>query len=171
MFAIIEALPLVMLAGLLGGAVYTDLRYGKIYNKLTFPCMAAGLALGLLNNGLHGFLESLAGIGLVLGLYLLTASSGIGGGDIKLMMAVASVIGLKLTIWAMLFSAVIGGVLALIAAAEHKALLSTTKNLATNVYLKVALRAPVELSSGSGAMKFRYSPAIALGTLLTLLVK
>ena len=162
---------MVVLAILLSIAVYTDLRYGKIFNKLTFPCMAAGLTLGLLTGGPHGLLDSLAGIGVVLGLYLLAHSTAIGGGDTKLMMAVGSLVGLKLTIWAILFSAVIGGILAIAVMARYRTMLSTTKNLATHVYLKVALRAPVELSSGPIAMKFRYSPAIALGTLLALLIK
>ena len=162
---------LVSLAVLLSVALYTDLRYGKIPNKLTFPCMVVGLTLGLLSDGFHGFLLSLAGIGIVLGLYLVTYSTAIGGGDIKLMMAVGSLVGLRLTIWAMLFSAVIGGILAIIVMARYKTVLSTTRNLATHVYLSVALRAPTELSGGPSVTKFRYSPAIALGTLLTILVK
>ena len=35
-------------AVLIGGvtvAVYCDVRWGKIYNKITFPCMAAGVLL------------------------------------------------------------------------------------------------------------------------------
>ena len=177
MSLVVKALPLAALAMLLVIAVYTDLRYGKIYNKLTFPCMAAGLALGFLGNGLFpeyglkGLLQSLAGIGVVLGLYLLSFSKGIAGGDIKLMMAVGSLVGLRLTIWAILFSAAIGGILALIVMARYRTVRSTAKNLATHAYLKVVLRAPVELAGGSRANWFRYSPAIALGTLLTLLIR
>ena len=171
MFPIAKAPALIVVAILLGIAVYTDLRYGKIFNKLTFPCMAIGLTLGLLRGGPQGLLDSLAGIGVALGLYLLAHSKAIGGGDAKLMMAVGSLVGLKLTIWALLFSAVIGGILAIAVMARYRTMLSTTKSLATHVYLKVALRAPVELSSGPRAMKFRYSPAIALGTVLALLIK
>jgi len=156
---------------LIAGAVYTDLRYGKIYNKLTIPCMALGVALNAAR-GLPGILDSLAGIGLVLVLYLLFAPAvGIGGGDTKLMMGVGALLGLKLAVWAMLFSAVIGGVLALAVMARYRALLSTTRNMAGNIFLSAALRAPVELSSGSRGIKLRYSPAIALGTLLTFFVK
>lgn len=171
MFSIATALPIMILVMLLSAAVFTDIRYGKIYNKVTFPCMAAGLTLSLVNGGFHGLLLSLAGMGLVLGLYLLIPSKSFGGGDIKLMMAVGSLIGFKLAVWAILFSAAIGGILALIVMARYKTVLSTTRNLATNVYLKVVLRAPVEISDGSAAATFRYSPAIALGTLLTLFIK
>jgi len=159
------------LAVLLGAAIYTDLRFGKIYNKLTIPVMAVGVALSAAR-GLPGILDSLAAIGLVLVLYLFFApAAGIGGGDAKLMMGVGALVGLKLAVWAMLFSAIIGGVLALAAMARHRALLSTTRNMAGNLYLSAVLRAPVELSSGSKGIKFRYSPAIALGTVLAFFVK
>ena len=168
----IHTIVLAVLTVLLGVALYTDLRYGKIYNKLTLPCIAAGLALGFAGGGISGLLQSLAAIGLVLALYLILApKAGVGGGDAKLMMAVASLVGFKLAVWSMLFSAVIGGVLALVMMARYRAMLSTTKNLATNLYLSLALRVPTELSSGSKGMKVRYSPAIALGTLLVLLLK
>jgi len=168
---ILHIVNIAILAALLAGAVYTDLRFGKIYNKLTIPCMMLGVALNAAR-GLPGILDSLAGIGVVLILYLLFApAAGIGGGDAKLVMGVGALLGVKLLVWAMLFSAVIGGVLALAAMLRHRALLSTTRNMAGNVYLSAVLRAPVELSTGSRGIKFRYSPAIALGTLLTFFVK
>jgi prepilin peptidase CpaA len=157
---------------LLGAAIYTDLKYGKVYNKLTIPCMVAGLVLGLVNDGLSGLLSSMAGAGLVLALFLLFApAAGIGGGDIKLMMAVGALVGLKLAVWALLYSAVVGGAMALLVMARHKALISTTKAMAGNAFLGLLLRAPVQLADGSSRIKFRYSPAIALGTLLAFVLK
>ena len=167
----IETARIAVLVGLLGTALYTDFRYGKIYNKLTIPCMAVGIILNAAD-GLPGVYQSAAGAGLVLLLFLFFAPvAGIGGGDTKLMMAVGSIIGLSLVVWTMLYSAVVGGVLALVAMARQRALLATTQNLAGNIYLKTLLRAPVELTSGSRGIKFRYSPAIALGTLLTFFLK
>ncbi|HUV06062.1 MAG TPA: A24 family peptidase [Armatimonadota bacterium] len=168
---VLQTVDIAILTALLAGAVYTDLRFGKIYNKLTIPCIMLGVALSAAR-GLPGILDSLAAIGLVLVLYLFFApAAGIGGGDAKLVMGVAALVGLKLAVWAMLFSAIIGGVLALAAMARYRALLSTTRNMAGNLYLSAVLRAPVELSSGSKGIKFRYSPAIALGTVLAFFVK
>jgi prepilin peptidase CpaA len=156
----------------LGVGVYTDLRYGKIYNALTLPCMALGVTLNVGAHGLSGLFYSLGAVGLVLVLFLLFApAAGIGGGDVKLMMAVGSLLGLKLLVWAILFSAIFGGVLALIVMLRRRALLATTRNMAGNLYMSAVLRAPVDLSTGGRGMKFRYSPAIALGTVLALLVK
>ena len=178
--SILTIADIVILVFLLGVALYTDLRFGKIYNKLTIPCMALGLILNLAANGLLGLLHSLAGIGLVLILFLMFAPvAGIGGGDIKLMMAVGALMGFPFTLTlsdnpflrAILLSAIIGGVLALLAMAKHRAMLATTKNMAANFYLKAVLRVPVEITDGAKGIKFRYSPAIALGTLLAFFVK
>jgi len=168
----LQILIIALSAAMLGAAVYTDLRWGKIYNKLTIPCMMLGVTLNAGAYGLPGLLQSLGGAALVLALFLVLApAAGIGGGDTKLMMAVGALIGFKLIIWTMLFSALIGGVLALAVMARHRALLATTRNMAGNIYTSAVLRAHVGLSSGSRGIKFRYSPAIALGTLLTFLLK
>jgi prepilin peptidase CpaA len=152
---------------LLAAAVYTDLRHGKIYNKLTLTCIALGIILSLLSAGLRGLGESLAGIGLVLLLYLLFAPlTGIGGGDVKLMMAVGALMGIRLTVWSLLFSAAIGGFFAVVVMTRHRVLVDTLKGMSTNLILKVFYQAPVEVTGGSRGLKFRYSPAIALGTLL-----
>lgn len=165
---------------LLGTAVYTDLRFGKIYNKLTLSCIIIGLTLNAAANGWTGLLHSLAGVVFVLVLYLAFAPlAGIGGGDVKLLMAVGALVGLPLTLnltdnlflRAVLFTAIIGGVLSLVVMARHRAMLATTKGMAKSIYLKLIMRVPVDLVSGSGGIKFRYSPAIALGTLFAFLVK
>lgn len=168
---VFDKLPVVagiVLGCVLGMAVYTDLRFGKIYNWLTIPCMAIGVTLNAAAGGWVGVIHSLAGVVLVMILFLIFApAAGIGGGDTKLMMAVASVLGLKPAVWAMLCSAMIGGLLALVVLLRYRAVLSTTRGMAGNVFARNILRAPVGITDGGGKIKFRYSPAIALGTLLT----
>ncbi|MCL6520230.1 MAG: A24 family peptidase [Armatimonadetes bacterium] len=167
---VIEMLPVAILLLMLGAAVYTDIRLGKIYNKLTLPCMALGILLGAMSNGWMGFLSSIGGILIILIPFLLFApAAGIGGGDIKLMMAVGSLLGFKAAIWAVLISAVVGGVLAIITVLMHRKLLSTTKNIAKSVFLSGVLKAPAVLTRGSKCLKVRYSPAIAIGTILTII--
>ena len=76
--------------GLLALAAITDYRQGKIYNWLTLPLIFAGLAY----SGLQGwppFVQSLLGLGL--GLLLLGPlffGGVMGGGDVKLFMAVGA---------------------------------------------------------------------------------
>ena len=43
-------------------AIYTDIRYGKVYNKLVLPCMAIGLVMWCAGQGWGGFLFSAEGI-------------------------------------------------------------------------------------------------------------
>jgi prepilin peptidase CpaA len=156
-----------VLTVLLAAAVYTDLRHGKIYNKLTLTCIALGIILSLLSAGLRGLGESLAGIGLIMLLYLLFAPlTGIGGGDVKLIMAVGALMGIRFTVWSLLFSAAIGGLLAVIVMIRHRVLADTLKGMSTSLILRVFYQAPVGITGGSRGLKFRYSPAIALGTLL-----
>ena len=53
----------IVLAAGLTISVYTDVRWGKIFNKITFPLILAGFLLNSLFFGLEGSLESLKGFG------------------------------------------------------------------------------------------------------------
>jgi len=157
---------------MLSVAFYTDMLWCKIFNKLTMSCMALGIILNTADTGITGMLYSLGGVGLVILLYLCFApSAGIGGGDAKLMMAVGALMGVKFVVAAMLFTAIIGGVLALVVMARHRIMLTTTRTMFTNLYLRTVLRSPVQIIDGGSGIKFRYSLAIALGSLLALAVK
>lgn len=89
------ALCLVVIAG-----AWTDVRDGKVYNRLTYPAMLFGLvwwtSAGLAQGGLAGawYGATLAFIGLMAGLIpfgiLVFVFGGLGGGDAKLMGAVGS---------------------------------------------------------------------------------
>lgn len=163
---------LVLLAVLLLSAVYTDLRYGKIYNKITMPCIAIGIALSTISGGGTGLLSSLAAVVLVLGIYLMLASlAGIGGGDIKLLMAVGALMGVHFVGWSMLMTAVIGGLMALALMARRRVIGVTVGNLAGNLYQRAVLGIPVDPFSGSKRVRLAYSPAIALGALTTLALR
>lgn len=153
-------------------ALYTDLTTGKIYNKLTLPAAGVGILANLIINGWHGLLMSLAGLGLVLFLSLVFAPlAGIGGGDRKLMMAVGALMGFQITIWAMLYSAIIGGVLSLAVMIWHRVTGETIRNMYTNIFVSSVTRKPVALTAGSRNIRIRYSPAIVVGSILALLFK
>jgi len=66
---------------LVAAAVYTDVRWGKIFNHLTVPAIALGLVINSLS-GIDGLLRSTEGIGLALGLFLISSLLGriLGGG-------------------------------------------------------------------------------------------
>jgi prepilin peptidase CpaA len=96
-------------------AVTIDLRIQIIPNLLTVPALALALIYYSITNGLNGFLFSagglLVGIGLFIIPYLL---GGMGAGDAKLMGVVGGVLGAKGVFCAFLFSALVGGIYAVI---------------------------------------------------------
>ncbi|HHV44659.1 MAG TPA: prepilin peptidase [Firmicutes bacterium] len=104
---------------------YTDYRYNRIYNWVTLPL----IGFGLLVNGIYGrwpgFLSSLYGcIAASLPLYLAFLMGGMGGGDVKLMGAVGALKGVEFAVLAMVLSAGIGGLWALLLLVRHRKLIS-----------------------------------------------
>src|SRR5262249_9219317 len=141
----------VMLAGL-AAAVYCDVRWGKIYNKITFPCIAARLLLNTLRDGLAGAPLSLEGVGSalvavrVLGLI---AGQGLGGGDIKLLAAIGALRGPEFLMWAALATAFAGGVLAFIPLLRQRVVLYTLRNLFLNALARFGHGEPTAIAQGS----------------------
>lgn len=160
----------VLLAGLLA-AVYCDVRWGKIYNKITFPCMAAGLLLNTLQTGTKGSLLSLVGMGAALVAILalgLVAGAGLGGGDIKLLAAIGALRGPEFLMWAALFTALAGGVLAFIPLIRQRVVLYTLRNLFLNALGRFGHGTKTEVTQGSVAGKQPYGVAIFVGTVAAL---
>ncbi len=88
----------------------TDLRTGRIYNAVTYPAMAAGVAIAATGYG-PGIASSAAGffVGGV-PLYLFFAAGWMGGGDVKLMAAVGALTGFPFILHAMFYSIFLAGV-------------------------------------------------------------
>ncbi|HXT33636.1 MAG TPA: A24 family peptidase [Vicinamibacterales bacterium] len=152
----------------LGAAVFTDVRTRRIPNWLTGAIVGAafGLAFG---GGPVTPMRAL--LGLVVGLALMLPGHVIGAtgaGDVKLMAAVGAVVGPDVIFRVFLYSAVAGGVLAVVVALRRgrfNATLRATTNLVTQpVHAKRAIEA------ADRANRFAYGPAIAVGTFFSLVV-
>ena len=92
-----------------------DWRSRKIPNLLTFPLVLVALVASAVTGGWHGL--GTAGLGLVggLGFFLLLMSLGaMGPGDVKLMAGLGALLGIVHVFWIGLFTAVMGGVLAVL---------------------------------------------------------
>ena len=108
-------LLIVFLSGILIIAVTIDVRVRKIPNLLTFPAMATALAFHSITGGWKGFLFSAEGLALGIALFLIPyIMGGMGAGDAKLMGAIGAIIGPRGVFLASLFTAVAGGIYALI---------------------------------------------------------
>ncbi len=156
---------------LVAAAVYTDVRWGKIFNHLTMPAIALGLVINSLAGGIDGFVHSIAGMGLGLGLFLISCLLGriLGGGDIKLLMAVGALQGPTFLAWTICYAAIIGGVLAVMIAVRHGILLDKIKALFTSCYMRVTFRVPMEIEQNDTVQpRLPYAIAISLGTVATI---
>jgi Flp pilus assembly protein, protease CpaA len=165
-------------------AAFFDIKYKKIPNQLTFPLILWGILSSTLQDGLKGFQFSIMGILFGIAIFILPfAVYMIGGGDVKLMGAVGAFMGWKFTLTAVLYSSIVGGVIAII-------LLLCDKNILRNIarffiYLKNKVQQSLYSKTGkdiflknydSSALdrkerKKRYIPygvAITIGTLLVL---
>lgn len=99
-----------------------DFLYFRIPNYITFTAIFAAFLIHLIHNGFTGLLYSfvgfLTGFVLILPLYILRM---MGAGDVKLMGTIGAALGPNGTIKAFLFSAIAGGIYAVIILALHHA--------------------------------------------------
>ena len=92
-----------------------DIKFRRIPNFLTYPAVLTGLAYHSYTAGFEGFQFSIYGTLTGVGLLIIPYISGkMGAGDAKLLGAVGSFIGAKYVFIAFLFTAVTGGILALL---------------------------------------------------------
>ena len=115
---------------LVGISAFTDLRYGKVYNWITFPGMVLGIGFNSISYGLPGLRDSLIGL-LTGGLFLILgfAWGGIGGGDIKLLAAVGSLKGYSFVLWGGTYGIILCGLMAIITMARQKVLIQSIKHI------------------------------------------
>lgn len=153
----------VALSGVLSAAI--DLRSRRIPNWLTSGIAAFGLLLAAL--GLDGISVggALAGgaVGLVLVLpgYILAQT---GAGDVKLIAAIGTLLGPRLTLLGFVYTAIAGGALALAVAIRRRRVRASLQNAAKLVSTGGGSVADVEHPSIDN--RFAYAPAIAIGTLV-----
>lgn len=100
---------------LLGIAAVLDVRFRRIPNLLTAGGLLLGLALGFADGRVDGLLESVAGAGTGLLLFLpLYAVGAMGAGDVKLLASAGSFLGFPAILWGALCTAMAGGLLAVV---------------------------------------------------------
>jgi prepilin peptidase CpaA len=152
----------------LAAAVVIDVRTRRIPNWLTGAIAGAGFGLAF---GGGGVTPANAALGVVLGLVLMLPGHVIGAtgaGDVKLMAAVGAFLGPSLEFRAFLYSALAGGVLALAVAVRRGMLADTV--LGTSLLVTAPTTSREAIVSPARRNRFAYGPAIAAGTLITLLV-
>ena len=156
-----------LLLALLSMAVLTDLRTYTIPNWLTGPALLIGLSLHTCTNRLSGFLFSLEGVALGLGLFVILYACGwMGAGDVKLFAAVGSFLGPAQTVSAAILIALVGGMLALVILGFHQGWRRIGLSLWSYVQAMLLTRSVQALTPVQGAVpKVPYAIAIGFGTI------
>jgi len=153
-------------------ATFTDLRNHRIPNWLVVPFLVTGLVVQTWMQGWHGLGQSFAGAGLGLLIYgFLFWIGGMGAGDVKLAAAIGAWIGPNQLFFALVVTAMAGGVMVVCWAAYRGFLkdLFTGASDLTFGFKKKEVREEMVLSNPR-KHKMPYAPAIAVGTLISFFV-
>jgi prepilin peptidase CpaA len=164
-----NTLPLIVVAAAAITAAAIDLRIRRVPNVLTAGIAVIGLGLAAMGLGRVGIWLSLAGclVGLAVMLpgYLIGA---MGGGDVKLLAAVGTILGPGATLRAFVASAIAGGLIAIVVAWRRGRFGATVAG-ATALVTSGGSRIE-EISDTRRDNRFAYAPAIAVGAIVAALV-
>lgn len=145
-----------------------DLRLRRVPNWLTLGIATLGIVMAGFRLGAVSMAAAL--VGFALGFTLMLPGHFIGatgGGDVKLLAALGTILGPFGILTAFLYAAVAGGVLALVVAMRRRSLGATMERASTLVRTRGANVAEIEGASTNN--RFAYAPAIAIGAMATAL--
>ncbi|MHB0968180.1 MAG: prepilin peptidase [Thermoanaerobaculia bacterium] len=115
---------------LAAAAVYVDLRRRAIPNRLTLPALLVGLGVTFFADGWRGALIALAVVAAVFAAgFVLHAVGVVGGGDVKLFAAIAAAITPAAFVDVLIWTALFGGLVALVVLARASALMPFLRRL------------------------------------------
>jgi prepilin peptidase CpaA len=150
-------------------ATFTDVHSRRIPNWLVFPFFGLGVAVSVWLHGWHGLGQSMGGAGLGLLLYgVLFFMGGMGAGDVKLCAAIGAWIGPMQLIFAVVFTGLAGGLMALAWAVWGGFLGELFRHTGELAFGSKQERGEAVLTNPL-RRKMPYAPAIAIGTLISFL--
>ncbi len=170
-----DAFSIIFLATVLIAAAVNDLRFQKIPNLLIYPSMGIALVYHFIMSGPDGLLFSAGGLALGIAVFILPYLMGeMGAADAKLMGAVGAILGAKGVFVAFLFTALAGGIYALILLVFNRrysrgffARQATT--LKTFILTRQFI--PIPADENKKKPKLCYGVAIAVGTLVSVFLE
>ena len=117
---------LVVLIPLAASVIYHDVRFRRIPNVLVLTALIAGLSINFFFGGLHGLANSGLGFAIAfIPMLLLHIFGAMGAGDVKLMGAVGSILGVGLMPMTLILVVMVGGILAVYTMLRAGTVLST----------------------------------------------
>jgi prepilin peptidase CpaA len=154
------------------GGAYWDCRSRRIPNWLTASSILVALVLHALLGGWRGMATAmLAGLTAGMAFLMFYVVGGMGGGDVKLITAVAACAGLSHVAAILFASAIVGGIFAVVLAVVGGRLRQTLANVVQLLlhHSSAGLRPHPVLNLGNAqALRLPYGVAIGAGTAITL---
>lgn len=151
----------------------TDIRSRRVPNWLTLPCMLFGVSLHFLGGGWIAAANALGALGLCGAAFLLFyLAGGMGAGDVKLIAAEASLLGLSCSVPLLIYTALCGGIMGLMLAAFRGQVQQTLRNVLqlTLHHGQNGLTPHPELNvRNRETLRLPYAVAIACGCAATIL--
>lgn len=161
-----------VLIGVLVVAVYSDLRFRKVWNWLTVSAIILGLGLAWFAAGVPGLVDSLKGLGLMLLVGLVGYFIGfIGAGDAKLLAGIGSLAGISSVAWVLAISAVAGGVMALAVMAAKYGTKHGLGRIGKGFFKMAAVRSVYAGAVDEKHTRLPYSLAIATAALSWMILR
>src|SRR5438034_3383330 len=153
--------------------VIADVRTRRIPNAISGSAMILGITLNTAFLGTAGLLDSLAGLGITVGVLLWPfAMGGIGGGDVKMMGAIGALLGPRLALMGLAAGVILGGAAMIWHLARQGRLREKVMATATMFQAAALTRSlgPLRVSAADqGAVALPYSVPLGLGTLAALI--
>lgn len=150
-------------------AGFTDLRWRRIPNWLTYPAVPLAILLHSLAAGWRGGLSSLGGAALGFAiLFLFVALRSLGGGDLKLVTALGAFFGPARLIQVLIYTLLINGVIALFMVIWKRRLGKTLRNVAhiSAAFFKFHLPGDDMTIDNPEAIKVPFGVAAAIAVLI-----
>jgi prepilin peptidase CpaA len=156
------------------GAIF-DLRPShRIPNLLTYSAVLIGLALRTALGGWRQFLSALGAVAIMfIFTNLLYSLKSMGGGDVKLMTAMAAFVAMPHVFMLILCTSIAGGLIAvgfITCKGQFKKRVASSLNLATHHFRGGFTEHPELNLENPDALKMPYGPAIALGSVAVFII-
>jgi len=165
-----QPLEVIALCGLLLGiALCLDLRWHRIPNWVTVPACLTGISYHVWSNGLAGGLAfSLQGLAAGLAILIIPfLMGGMGGGDVKLLVALGCWLGPAGVFNLFLYGALAGGIIALVMVLKRSGF-KGIKNVFLGIFLDVIAQKRPQVDKKHRGLP--YSIPLAAGYIMYLLI-